>query len=50
VLAGVRGDRSVWVVWREYEIFETVNSGWRDEVLTGGRAALSHSNDGRLET
>ena len=48
--AGVRGDRSVWVVWRECEIFETVNSGWRDKVLAGNRAALSDPNDERLET
>ena len=39
VLAGLRGDRSVRDVCREYEIAETLYYQWRDRLLEGGKAA-----------
>ena len=42
VLAGLRGDRSVRDVCREYEIAETLYYSWRDKLLQGGQAALAH--------
>ena len=42
VLAGLRGDRSVREVCREYEIAETLYCSWRDKLLEGGRAALAN--------
>ncbi len=44
VLAGLRGDRSVRDVCREYEISETLYYSWRDKLLEGGKAALAASN------
>lgn len=44
VLAGLRGDRSVRDVCREYEISETLYYSWRDKLLEGGEAALASSN------
>lgn len=44
VLAGLRGDRSVRDVCREYEISETLYYSWRDKLLEGGKAALASSN------
>ncbi len=43
VLAGLRGDRSVRDVCREYEIAETLYYSWRDKLLEGGKAALANS-------
>ncbi|NTW39849.1 MAG: transposase [Cellulomonadaceae bacterium] len=40
VRAGLRGDRSVREVCREYEISETLCSSWRVRLLEGGRSAL----------
>jgi len=37
VLAGLRGDRSVREVCREYGISETLYYGWRDQLLEAGR-------------
>ena len=45
VLAGLRGDRSVRDVCREYEIAETLYYQWRDRLLEGGRAALATPRD-----
>ncbi len=45
VLAGLRGDRTVRDVCREYEIAETLYYQWRDRLLEGGKAALSTSRD-----
>jgi transposase len=41
VLAGLRGDRSVKEVCREYEIAETLYYTWREKLLEGGRGALA---------
>lgn len=41
VLAGLRGDRSVRDVCREYEIAETLYYQWRDRLLEGGKPALA---------
>lgn len=51
VLAGLRGDRTVRDICREYEIAETLYYQWRDRLLEGGKAALAtprdKSGDGR---
>ena len=51
VLAGLRGDRTVRDICREYEIAETLYYQWRDRLLEGGKAALAtprdNSGDGR---
>jgi transposase len=41
VFAGLRGDRSVRDVCREYEIAETLYYQWRDRLLEGGKTALA---------
>lgn len=38
--AGLRGDRTVADVCREYEVSEDDFLMWRDQLLTGGRDAL----------
>jgi transposase-like protein len=45
VLAGLRGDRSVRDVCREYEVSETLYYQWRDRLLEGGKAALATPRD-----
>lgn len=45
VLAGLRGDRSVRDVCREYEIAETLYYQWLGRLLEGGKAALATSRD-----
>lgn len=45
VLAGLRGDRSVRDVCREYEIAETLYYQWRDRLLEGGKGALVTPRD-----
>lgn len=45
VLAGLRGDRSVRDVCREYEIAETLYYQWRDRLLEAGKAALATPRD-----
>ncbi len=45
VLAGLRGDRSVRDVCREYEISEALFYQWRDRLLEGGKSALATSRD-----
>jgi transposase len=45
VLAGLRGDRSVRDVCREYEISEALFYQWRDRLLEGGKAALATPRD-----
>jgi transposase len=45
VLAGLRGDRTVRDVCREYEIAETLYYRWRDRLLEGGKAALATPRD-----
>ena len=42
VIAGLRGDRSVRDVCREYEVSETLYYQWRDRLLEGGKAALAN--------
>ncbi len=42
MLAGLRGDRTVRDVCREYEIAETLYYQWRDKLLEGGKAALAN--------
>ena len=45
VLAGLRGDRSVRDVCREYQIAETLYYQWRERLLEGGKAALANPRD-----
>lgn len=45
VLAGLRGDRSVKDVCREYEVSETLYYQWRDRLLEGGKDALRTARD-----
>jgi len=45
VLAGLRGDRTVRDVCREYEIAETLYYQWRDRLLEGGKTALATPRD-----
>lgn len=45
VLAGLRWDRSVRDVCREYEIAETLYYQWRDRLLDGGKQVLKTSRD-----
>lgn len=49
VLAGLRGDRAVRDVCREYEITEASYYQWRDRLLEGGKAALRRPNEKRPE-
>jgi transposase-like protein len=49
VLAGLRGDRSVRDVCREYEIAETLYYQWRDRLLEGGKEALAAPRDKKPE-
>src|SRR5829696_9005408 len=42
VIAGLRGDRSVRDVCREYQIAETLYYQWRERLLEGGKAALAN--------
>lgn len=44
VLAGLRSDRAVRDVCREYEIAETLYYAWRDRLLEGGKAALTSAS------
>lgn len=43
--AGLRGDRTVPDVCREYEVSETDFYRWRDQLLAGGRNALVEESD-----
>jgi transposase len=45
VLAGLRGDRSVRDVCREYQIAETLSDQWRERLLEGGKQALANPRD-----
>lgn len=45
VLAGLRGDRRVRDVCREYEISETLYYKWRDRLLEDGKAAMARPNE-----
>jgi transposase len=45
VLAGLRGDRSVRDVCREYQIAETLYDQWRERLLEGGKAALANPRE-----
>ncbi len=45
VLAGLRGDRTVRDVCREYEIAETRYYQWSDRLLEGSKAALATFRD-----
>lgn len=49
VFAGLRGDRSVRDVCREYEITEASYYQWRDRLLEGGKDALRRPNEKRPE-
>jgi transposase len=49
VLAGLRGDRSVRDVFREYEIAETLYYQWRDRLLEGGKSALATPRDATVD-
>jgi transposase len=49
VLAGLRGDRSVRDVCREYEIAETLYYQWRDRLLEGGKTALASPRDASVD-
>lgn len=49
VLAGLRGDRSVRDVCREYEIAETLYYQWRDRLLEGGKTALATPRDAAVD-
>jgi transposase len=45
VLAGLRGDRSVRDLCREYQIAETLFYQWRERRLDGGKAASANPRD-----
>jgi transposase len=45
VLAGLRGDRSVREVCREYQIAETLYYQWRERLLDGGKSALANPRE-----
>src|ERR1700681_4734809 len=45
VFAGLRGDRPVRDVCREYEISEALFYQWRERLLEGGKAALATVRD-----
>jgi transposase len=45
VLAGLRGDRSVRDVCREYQLAETLYYQWRERLVEGGKAALANPRD-----
>jgi transposase-like protein len=45
VLAGLRGDRAVRDVCREYKIAETLYYQWRERLLEGGKAALANPRE-----
>jgi transposase len=49
VLAGLRGDRPVRDVCREYEIAETLYYRWRERLLEGGMAALANPREKTAE-
>jgi transposase-like protein len=49
VLAGLRGDRRVRDVCREYEIAETLCYQWRDRLLEGGKTALATPRDATVD-
>jgi transposase len=49
VLAGLRGDRSVRDVCREYQIAETLYYQWRERLLEGGRTALANPREKTAE-
>ena len=49
VLAGLRGDRSVREVCREYQIAETLDYQWRERLLDGGKAALANPREKTAE-
>ena len=42
---GLRGDRTVRDICREYAIAETLYYQWRDRLLEGGKAALATPRD-----
>ncbi len=45
VLGGIRGDRSVRDVCREYGIAEALYYQWRERLFEGGKAALALPKD-----
>jgi transposase len=45
VLAGLRGDRSVRNVCREYQIAETLYYQWREQLLDSGKQALANPRE-----
>ncbi len=45
MLAGLRGDRAVRDVCREYEIAETLYYQWRGRLLEGGKTALANPRE-----
>jgi transposase-like protein len=49
VLAGLCGDRSVREVCREYQIAETLDDQWREQLLEGGRTALANPREETAE-
>jgi transposase len=49
VLAGLRGDRSVREVCREYQIAETLYYQWRERLLEGGKQALANPREKTAE-
>ena len=49
MLAGLRGDRSVRDVCREYQIAETLYYQWRERLLEGGKAALANPREKTAE-
>jgi transposase len=49
VLAGLRGDRSVREVCREYQIAETLYYQWRERLLDGGKQALANPREKTAE-
>jgi transposase len=49
VLAGLRGDRSVREVCREYQIAETLDYQWRERLLDGGKQALANPREKTAE-
>ena len=46
VLTGIRGEKTVSEICREYQISQSVYYKWRDKFLDGGKNALSNSTNG----
>jgi len=46
VLTGIKGEKAVSEICREYQISQSVYYKWRDKFLDGGKKALNGSSTG----